>query len=93
MNKEQWIDDIMKSTNGMARATPEAGLQARINNRLATAATGKRVPVVNIGRWVAAAVLLLTVNVATAIYAEKHSTTDNKAALASQLLPSSTYNY
>lgn len=94
-NKQRWIDEVMDSTDGMSRAQPHADLQERINERLSAPFTRNAVAI-PVTRWVAAAILILGVNVGSAMYFSKQHrehTPEMSNPFAAEMSASSTYNY
>ena len=65
--KEQWIDEVLHSTQGMLRAEPSAGFMAGIEAKLRHPQGKKSLsfPI----KWAAAAVLLLALNIGSVVYA------------------------
>lgn len=92
--KEQWIEEVLGSTRGMARANAPKNLYDKVMTGLDRPKTlaGMSFP---LKQWVAAAVVLLAVNVASIAYFSAHTT--QKAGegdpLTSQVQLESTYNY
>lgn len=64
--KEVWMDDVMDSLKGMKRASAGGDMYARVMQRTTVATATARFP---IKIWAAAAILLLAVNISSAIYA------------------------
>lgn len=94
-NKEKWIDEVLNSTTGMNRAQPGADLYEQITARLSRPAPATvSFPV---KRWVAAAVLLLALNVGSVVYfnsrENKVTSVNTTNSLASQIQVETTYNY
>jgi hypothetical protein len=93
-NKGQWIDEVLNSTSGMAKAQPADGLFGRISHKLNNKqATYLSIP---IKQWAVAAMLLLMLNIGSVIY----FTANNKKAaratgnpLTAEMQLESTYNY
>jgi hypothetical protein len=94
-DKEKWINEVMDSTRGMARAVPPDGFFAGITSKLDR-------PIANvvqfpIRQWTAAAILLLALNLGSAAYfmgrnkQTTQTTTGNPLATEMQL--ETTYNY
>ncbi len=80
MEKENWIEATMNSTNGIAKATPRPGLFAAIQNRIQTQEIVSPTWI-----WLAAASLaLLVVLNAKFVFSGKHknekSTVENLAS-------------
>lgn len=94
-NKEKWIDEVMGSTYGINRAQPGADLQERINERISAPFT-RTTAAIPVTRWVAAAILLLALNIGSAVYFSKqhsdHTSTTNNP-FAAEMQAESTYNY
>jgi len=92
--KERWIGAVLASTEGMKRAQPQDGLYDNLLSKL----NGSQTNVVSfpVRQWVAAAILLLALNIGAVIYFTNRETSTeieaNNNPLAMQL-PSSTYNY
>lgn len=94
MDKEQWIDEVLNSTRGMAKATPGEGLFdgviGRLNNR------NDKYLFVPLRQWAVAAVLLLALNIGSVVY---YTVQNKKAArtsvnpLAGEMQLETTYNY
>ncbi len=97
-NKEQWIDQVLASTQGMQRATPPDGLYENVMQQLNNPAKPTVMPVPAI-KWAAAAAVLLVLNVGSVMYASSGSYTSkqNKAStinpIATEIQSESTYNY
>jgi hypothetical protein len=93
-HKEQWIDEVLTSTQGMKRAQPHDGLYDNLFSKLNSSQTD--VISFPVRQWVAAAILLLALNIGSVIYfTNREASTEidaNNNPLAMQL-PSSTYNY
>ncbi|WP_225309656.1 hypothetical protein [Larkinella humicola] len=60
--KEQWINDILNSTDGMQRAEPGAFLFAKIRNRLPSGAPPVYVSPITVWLTVATFALLILLN-------------------------------
>lgn len=94
MNKEKWINEVLDSTRGMQRATPPPGLYDKIAVRLHN--TGKDV-IRPAKLWVAAAIVLLALNVGSIVYAltqnKKTETTVASNTLFPEIQTGTTYNY
>jgi hypothetical protein len=60
--QEQWINDILNSTDGMKRAEPGAFLFAKIRNRLPSGAPPVRVSPITVWLTVASFALLILLN-------------------------------
>jgi len=94
--RNQWIEEVISSTTGMKKAQPATDLYQKILSDLDKPYNTKvvRVPV---KQWAAAAILLLAVNISSAIYfttresaPEKTNTTN---PIAVEMQSASTYNY
>ena len=93
-HKEQWIDEVLGSTQGVQRAQPGPGFMQGIEARL-HANTGKKVLSLP-AKWAAAAILLLAVNIGSVLYATegKHSAANSTQNPLATDIPSQTiYNY
>ncbi len=93
-HKEQWIDTVLASTEGMKRAQPQEGLYNNLLNKL----SGSQPNVVSfpVRQWAAAAILLLALNIGSVIYftnQQKVPETGPATHPLAMQLPSSTYNY
>ena len=85
----------MGSTYGMAKAQPGAGLQERINERISAPFT-RNTTSIPITRWVAAAIVLLGLNIGSAVYFSKQNsghTHTMSNPFAAEMQAESTYNY
>ncbi|RMG26616.1 MAG: hypothetical protein D6730_08785 [Bacteroidetes bacterium] len=92
MSKQEhdWIDEVMESMQGARPAQPPADLLGRIEDRLQT--EGRVVP---LSRWrwaVAAAMLLIGLNLWSWSQLARSRTTAEEAGLYSQTSLISTYN-
>ncbi len=94
-NKEKWIDEVLNSTGGMSRAVPDNGLYEKVVARIKTRQTN--IIPFPVKRWVAAAILLLALNIGSVIYFMSQNrgayTASTDTPLAIELQSSSTYNY
>ena len=94
--KEQWIAEVLNSTEGMNKAQPGVDLFEKVMRNLDKPQSGRtvRLPV---KQWAAAAVLLIALNVGSVIYFTQRNAgserTDTANPLAPEILPGSTYNY
>ena len=95
--KEDWISNVMSSTQGISRAQPMDGHYGRIVQRATKAgtSTGHELPVI---KWVAAAVVLLTLNLASVYYYSSTkqqvvASVGNENPIAESIEASTTYNY
>ena len=97
MNKEQWINKIIESTGGMHRAAPADGLYEKINLKISKPSHTAYTITFPVKRWAAAAILLLTINIGSCIYALEQdrtkANTNSSITLADEMQSSSTYNY
>lgn len=93
-NKEQWIEDVLASTQGVARATAPAGLYDKVLAGLNTPKTVTGV-ILPLKQWVAAAVILVAVNIASIVYFSAQSRRRNLGSdsLSAQVQLEQTYNY
>lgn len=96
LDKNGWVNEVMSSIQGIQPAQPPVGLYektiARINNPAKV-----KIITLPVKQWAAAAILLLALNVGSAIYAieqdKKHTFTNTSSPLASEIQLESTYNY
>ena len=95
MNKEKWINDVLESTRSIQRATPPPGLYDQI-----AAGIGNLDKVVihrPAKQWIAAAILLVALNIGSIIYSlaqnKKMETTVASNTLFSEIQTGTTYNY
>lgn len=96
MNKEQWIDSVINSTDGMAKASPASSFYEGVINKLDNHRAVKTIAF-PIKQWAAAAILLLALNIGSILYYTEHSKRSNAGEngnpLAAAMSSSSTYNY
>ena len=96
MHKEQWIEEVMNSTQHMVPAQPSARLFENIRLNMDNAATIKIVSF-PVRQWAAAAVLLLSLNIGSVVwFTAQHKKTDvagGETRLAAQIQSETTYNY
>ena len=97
MNKEQWVNKVMESTGGIRPAMPPGDLYEKINRRITYPDNAARTITLPVKRWAAAAILFLTINIGSCIYAMEQNRTKTIATasstLAKEIQASSTYNY
>ncbi len=79
MEKEEWIDQVLNSTHGIAKAQPSELLFEKIQNRIAT-----KVPPVMVWLVAASFLILLALNF-KAIVQKSDSNQNEMAQLASSL--------
>lgn len=96
-DKQRWIEDVMQSANGISRAQPHADLYERITAKINTPGAGKTVAL-PVARWVAAAILLLALNIGSALHfsaQHRNNTTHNNMPnpFAAAMQTETTYNY
>lgn len=94
MNKEQWADKIMSSTQGMSRAVPGGHFYEQVQQKLHSR-PAKTVPL-PLKQWAAAAILLLALNAGSVAWYIEHSGSKHTAGnspFAAAMLPEPTYNY
>ena len=95
-DKEKWINEVMASTNGMQPAMPPSYFFEKITKGISSPRKGK-VIAFPVKQWAAAAVLLLSINIGSAIYSIEHKRkTGNIASsvpIAVEMQLESTYNY
>jgi len=95
INKDKWIDEVLNSTWGMSRAQPVAGLFEQITAKLSEPQTIKMIAF-PVKQWVAAAIVLLALNVGSVIYFAQNKggvTNSKENPLAMEIQSASTYNY
>jgi len=94
--KEQWIAEVLNSTEGMDKAQPGVDLFEKVMRNL-DKPQGSRTVRLPVKQWAAAAVLLIALNVGSVIYFTQRNAgterTDTANPLAAEILPGSTYNY
>lgn len=91
--KEQWIEEVLRGADNIARPQPRLNVYDGVMQRLAHPSdTTYTFPV---KRWVVAAVLLLALNVTSVLHYRENSTAaeHQENPLAMQIQSSSTYNY
>jgi hypothetical protein len=95
-NKEQWIDEVLRSTEGMQRVQHPGDLLEQINLKLSKSRAVKATPF-PLKQWVAAAVLLILLNAGSVVYFAVNSRNEknivNANPLAAEMQTGSTYNY
>ena len=95
MNKEKWINEVLESTRGMQRATPPPCLYDKVAVSLDR--PDRTVILGSAKQWVAAAILLIALNVSSIIYSlaqnKKPETTVASNTLFSEIQTGTTYNY
>jgi hypothetical protein len=95
-DKEKWINDVLDSTQGMLRASPDADLFKKITAGLTNTqlVNTRPLPVI---QWAAAAILLLALNIGSVVYlTNQHTkTTESQTTnpIAAAMQAESTYNY
>ena len=96
MHKQEWIDAVLGSTEGMSRAEPPEYLFERVIYGLNRPVTVKIIPM-PVKQWVAAAILLLALNIGSVVYVtnqnKKAGTVNTDGGLAAEMQLESTYNY
>ena len=96
MHKEEWIDSVMNSTKGMARAQPPTALFENITSKLNSREPDKTISL-PIKQWAAAAIVLLALNIGSVVYSasqnKKIKVTNITNPLAAEMQLMSTYNY
>jgi hypothetical protein len=92
--KEQWIDEVLASTQGIARADAPAGLYDKVMAELNAPKTIRGISL-PLKQWVAAAVVLIAVNIASVVYFSANNRPGSGPAdqLAAQVQQESIYNY
>jgi len=95
-NKDNWINDVMDSTDGMSGAVPGADLFQKITSNLANPSMVKTRPL-PVKQWAAAAIILLALNVSSVVYFSNQRTKGaepgNTNPIAAAMQAESTYNY
>ncbi|MES2702568.1 MAG: hypothetical protein V4649_08015 [Bacteroidota bacterium] len=93
-NKDKWIEEVLGSTQGMAKADAPAALYDTVMEALSRprAVRGITLPV---KQWAVAAVLLIAVNIASVVYFSTHSRPagGDDDMMVAQMVSESTYNY
>ena len=96
INKEEWIDQVLESTRGMAKARLPHDLFEQITNKLSAPTKPKTVSI-PARQWIAAAIILLAVNASSAIYyireTKKTAAVVSSNPIALEIKTESTYNY
>jgi hypothetical protein len=95
MNKERWVNEAMASLEGIARAQPGNDLLERIAAGIQAPKT-VRIISLHPQQWAAAAILLLSLNIGSAVYFAGHNNktaSANSNPLAIEIQSGSTYNY
>ena len=96
ITKEQWVDEVMSSLEGISAAQPSDDLFERITSNLSRSATVKVMRLYP-KQWAAAAVLLLALNIGSVVYFESHQsksgTPMTSNPFAAEIQSESTYNY
>lgn len=82
MEKEKYIQDILKSTNGITKATPNAVLFQKIEQRLETE---KKAPIQLIWMVAASIVVLLGINIMVLLNQKTTSHNSSIANIAANL--------
>ena len=95
-NKEKWISEVMGSTNSMQPATPPSDLFEKIVINL-NSPEKTRIIIIPAKQWAAAAILLLTLNIGSAVYSiaqnRKINSTAKSNPITTEMQLESTYNY
>ena len=96
ITKEQWVNEVMGSLDGISKARPSDYLFERITSNLSRSATVKVMRLYP-KQWAAAAVLLLGLNIGSVVYFESHQSKRGVAMasnpFAAEIQSESTYNY
>jgi len=97
--KELWIDEVLRSTEGMSRAQPKGDVYDQIIPRLNSGGIKQSISTSSM-KWAAAAVLLIGINAGTVLYNNRHqagvTATNMRVSsnpIASAIQEESTYNY
>lgn len=95
-NKEQWITNVLDSTKGMVHAEPKTDIYEQVFRKLAAEKAPKNIAV-PIKQWAVAAVILLTLNIGSVLYALTQDTPKEQTAtinpLAAEMQAGTMYNY
>ncbi len=92
-SKEQWIDAVMNSTNNMGKAQPGDNLYIKVMGNISRPAVRSQAPVT---KWVAAAILLLALNLGSVLYYTNRNTISTNSStnpIAAEIQAETTYNY
>lgn len=96
-NKEKWLNDVLGSTSGIRRAQPVGGLYERVMTRMSSPQQQAHTISFPVKRWVAAAIILLALNISSVLYYTGRTTGNTSSSgsdpLATEMQTSSTYNY
>ncbi len=96
LNKNEWIDQVINSTKGIQPAQPPTDAFERILIKINNPAKPRTVTF-PVNKWAAAAILLLALNISSAVYAieqNRKKTFANKTSpIAAEIQLESTYNY
>ncbi len=98
IGREEWIERVMGSTQGIRRAEPASDLYDRVTDRMNRGSAVKTMPF-PVARWVAAAILLLALNIGSILHYTNisgqaaPSGTPAQDPLANYIQTESTYNY
>ncbi len=95
-DKEKWISEVLGSANSMQPAFPPSDLFEKVMIKLNNPEKA-RIIVIPAKRWAAAAMLLLTLNIGSAIYSIEQNRKTNSIAksnpITTEMQLESTYNY
>ena len=95
-DKNQWIEDVLNSAQGLSRAQAGSGLYDAVVAEISAPKNIRR-PQFPVKQWAAAAVLLLLLNVGSVVYFsvsnEQTETPASGNPLAMDIPSASTYNY
>jgi hypothetical protein len=96
MNKQQWIEEVLASTEGMSRAEPSIDFYEQVKNKLGRPSTGKVIQL-PLKQLAAAAIILLALNIGSIVHFIGHNTKSGNNIsgnpLLSEMQVESTYNY
>jgi len=96
MNREQWSDEVLASTRSINKAEPGCDFFEQVKIKLNKPAAVRDITL-PVKQWVAAAILLLALNISSIVYFMDHSKRSGginlNNPLASEMQLETTYNY
>lgn len=94
MQKEQWLNDVLQSTEGMHKAMPPDDLYERFMARLKQPEPVRTIAF-PVKQWAAAAVILLALNIGSVVYFMGQTKANDHSVnpIATALEMDTTYNY
>jgi hypothetical protein len=97
IKKEKWVDDALGSIAGISRAQPPDGMFEKITSKLNAVQTVRPAPALPVKQWIAAAVILLSLNISTVLhytaYKDKTAQMNPRNPVATEIQSVTTYNY